>query len=39
MMLGSLLVELAHYFHTTVALTGQLAAASAITWALTAYDA
>ena len=37
MMLGPLLVELAHYFRTTVAFTGQLAAASAITWALTAY--
>jgi predicted MFS family arabinose efflux permease len=37
MMLGPLLVDLSHYFHTTVALTGQLAAASAITWALTAY--
>ena len=35
--LGPLLVELSHYFHTTVALTGQLAAASAITRALTAY--
>jgi predicted MFS family arabinose efflux permease len=37
MMLGPLLVELSQYFHTTVALTGQLTAASAITWALTAY--
>ena len=37
MMLGPLLVELSQAFHTTVALTGQLAAASAITWALTAY--
>jgi predicted MFS family arabinose efflux permease len=37
MILGPLLVELSQYFHTTIALTGQLAAASAITWALTAY--
>ena len=37
MMLGPLLVELSNAFQTTVALTGQLAAASAITWALTAY--
>lgn len=37
MMLGPLLVELSKAFHTTVALTGQLTAATAITWALTAY--
>ena len=37
MVLGPLLVELSQYFHTTVAITGQLTAASAITWALTAY--
>ena len=37
MMLGPLLVELSNAFHTTVAITGQLAAASAITWAITAY--
>ena len=37
MMLGPLLVELSKAFHTTIALTGQLTAATAITWALTAY--
>ena len=37
MMLGPLLVELSRAFHTTVALTGQLTAATAITWALTAW--
>ena len=37
MMLGPLLVELSRAFHTTVAPTGQLTAATAITWALTAW--
>ena len=37
MMLGPLLVELSRAFHTTVALSGQLTAATAITWALTAW--
>jgi MFS transporter, DHA1 family, inner membrane transport protein len=37
LMLGPLLVELATVFHTSVAVTGQLAAATAITWALTAF--
>src|SRR5215510_12663881 len=36
LMLGPLLVELATVFHTSVAVTGQLTAATAITWALTA---
>jgi len=37
LMLGPLLVELAAVFHTSVAVTGQLTAATAITWALTAF--
>jgi predicted MFS family arabinose efflux permease len=37
MMLGRLLVALSREFHTTVALTGQLTAATTITWALTAW--
>lgn len=37
LMLGPLLVELAAAFHTSVAVTGQLAAATAITWAFTAF--
>jgi predicted MFS family arabinose efflux permease len=37
MMLGPLLVALAHEFRTSVAVTGQLAAATAIPWALTAF--
>src|SRR5262245_29637098 len=37
LMLGPLLVELATVFHTSVAVTGQLTAATAITWALTAF--
>jgi DHA1 family multidrug resistance protein-like MFS transporter len=37
LMLGPLLVELANEFRTSVAVTGQLAAATAITWALTAF--
>jgi MFS transporter, DHA1 family, inner membrane transport protein len=37
LMLGPLLVELATAFHTSVAVTGQLVAATAITWALTAF--
>jgi MFS transporter, DHA1 family, inner membrane transport protein len=37
LMLGPLLVELATVFHTSVAVTGQLTAAMAITWALTAF--
>jgi predicted MFS family arabinose efflux permease len=37
LMLGPLLIELAHEFHTSVAVTGQLAAATGITWALTAF--
>jgi predicted MFS family arabinose efflux permease len=36
LMLSPLLVELATVFHTSVALMGQLTAATAITWALTA---
>ena len=36
LMLGPLLVSLAHEFHTSVALMGQLAAATAITWGITA---
>jgi predicted MFS family arabinose efflux permease len=36
LMLGPLLVTLAHAFQTSVALVGQLAAATAITWGLTA---
>jgi predicted MFS family arabinose efflux permease len=36
-MLGPLLVELAREFGTSVAVTGQLAAATAITWACTAF--
>src|SRR5919108_2891451 len=35
-MLGPLLVALAHEFQTSVAVVGQLAAATAITWGLTA---
>ena len=37
LMLGPLLVELATVFQTSVAVTGQLTAATAITWALTAF--
>src|SRR4029453_1547295 len=37
LMLGPLLVELATVFRTSVAVTGQLTAATAITWALTAF--
>src|SRR5215831_17567798 len=37
LMLGPLLVALASEFHTSVAMTGQLAAATAITWGLTAF--
>src|SRR6266849_9955012 len=37
LMLGPLLMELAHEFHTSVAVTGQLAAATAMTWGLTAF--
>jgi predicted MFS family arabinose efflux permease len=37
LMLGPLLVELAAVFHTSVAITGQLTAATAVTWALTAF--
>jgi MFS transporter, DHA1 family, inner membrane transport protein len=37
LMLGPLLVELAAVFHTSVAVTGQLTAATAITWGLTAF--
>ena len=37
LMLGPLLVELATVFHTSVAVTGQLTAATAITWGLTAF--
>jgi predicted MFS family arabinose efflux permease len=37
LMLGPLLVELASVFHTSVAVTGQLTAATAITWGLTAF--
>jgi MFS transporter, DHA1 family, inner membrane transport protein len=37
LMLGPLLVELATVFHTSLAVTGQLTAATAITWALTAF--
>src|SRR5215471_16245234 len=37
LMLGPLLIELAQEFHTSVAMTGQLAAATAVTWALTAF--
>ena len=36
LMLAPLLVELATEFHTSVAIAGQLAAATAITWAITA---
>lgn len=36
LMLGPLLVPLAHEFRTSVALVGQLAAATAITWGITA---
>src|SRR5712691_2908600 len=36
LMLGPLLVTLAHAFQTSVALMGQLAAATAITWGITA---
>jgi predicted MFS family arabinose efflux permease len=36
LMLGPLLVTLAHAFQTSVAIVGQLAAATAITWGLTA---
>jgi DHA1 family inner membrane transport protein len=36
LMLGPLLVALAHEFQTSVALVGQLAAATAITWGITA---
>jgi predicted MFS family arabinose efflux permease len=36
LMLGPLLVPLAHEFQTSVALVGQLAAATAITWGMTA---
>jgi predicted MFS family arabinose efflux permease len=32
LMLGPLLMELAHEFHTSVAMTGHLAAATAMTW-------
>jgi MFS transporter, DHA1 family, inner membrane transport protein len=37
LMLGPLLVALATAFHTSVAVTGQLTAATAITWGLTAF--
>src|SRR4029450_7089729 len=37
LMLGPLLVALATTFHTSVAVTGQLTAATAITWGLTAF--
>jgi predicted MFS family arabinose efflux permease len=37
LMLGPLLVELATVFRTSVAVTGQLTAATAVTWALTAF--
>jgi predicted MFS family arabinose efflux permease len=37
LMLGPLLVELANVFHTTVAVTGQLTTATAITWSMTAF--
>ena len=37
LMLGPLLVELAVVFHTSVTVTGQLTAVTAITWALTAF--
>lgn len=36
LMLGPLLVALAHEFHTSVAVAGQLVAATAITWGMTA---
>ena len=36
LMLAPLLVELAAEFHTSVAVTGQLVAATAITWAISA---
>jgi predicted MFS family arabinose efflux permease len=36
LMLGPLLVALAHAFQTSVALVGQLIAATAITWGITA---
>jgi len=36
LMLGPLLVALAHAFQTSVAIVGQLAAATAITWGITA---
>ena len=36
LMLGPLLVALAHEFQTSVAIVGQLAAATAITWGITA---
>lgn len=36
LMLGPLLVALAHEFHTSVAIVGQLVAATAVTWGLTA---
>ena len=36
LMLAPLLVELADEFHTSVAIAGQLAAATSITWAITA---
>lgn len=36
LMLGPLLVVLAHEFHTSVAIVGQLVAATAITWGITA---
>ena len=36
LMLGPLLVALAHEFQTSVALVGQLASATAITWGITA---
>jgi len=37
LMLGPLLVALANEFHTSLAVTGQLAAATAMTWGLTAF--
>ena len=36
LMLGPLLIALAHEFHTSVAVVGQLTAATAITWGITA---
>src|SRR5215471_7866844 len=37
LMLGPILVALANEFHTSLAVTGQLAAATAMTWGLTAF--